>query len=489
MKLFFRHFFQMQATPLAYLKRVISIVCRLNGVRIRVCLSFLMVSIALVTSQKTFAQSKHVILISIDGFHPDMYLDKSWPTPNLRWLMRNGVYADHLLSVFPAYTYPSHTAMLTGALPARSRIVFNQPVNNTNGDWNWYAAYIKVPTIWQALHVAGLKTAAVMWPGTVGGGIDYNLSEIWDNKHPDDRATEVRTHATPAGIFEEIERNATGKLDSTNMNDNYFSLDENAGRMAAYIFKKYKPNFLALHFATVDGFEHECGRDADSVRLAVEANDRAIGEVLEAVTKSGLKDSTTVIIVGDHGFSTIHTVMRPNRLIANVPARFVASGGSCFLYLRQPAKKEAIPAIVNAVTDSLDRLPKDKKKLFRIIDRKGLDHMGADSSALLALAAVPGMVFTNSTGPGIAVNKGPGTSIQQNKMDGLFIPAHGGHHGYDPNLPDMYTGFIAYGANIVRGGHIDYLAEPDIAVLIAKLLGIDFKTPDGHLVSGVLKNQ
>ena len=69
----------------------------------------------------------HVILISIDGFRPDMYRDKTWPTPNLQILMRQGTYASHLKSVFPAYTYPSHVAMVTGALPARSGIVYNQP--------------------------------------------------------------------------------------------------------------------------------------------------------------------------------------------------------------------------------------------------------------------------------------------------------------------------------------------------------------------------
>src|ERR1700722_3443719 len=239
---------------------------------------------------KAEAQVKHVVLISIDGLHPDMYLEKSWPCPNLRWLMQHGTYADHLLSVFPAYTYPSHTAMLTGALPARSKVTYNQPVNDRSTNWNWYAKYTKAPAIWQALHKAGMKAAAVYWPGTVDNqDITYNLSEIWDNDHPDDRATVVRAHATPAGIYEEIERNATGKLDSTNMNDNYFSLDENAGRMAAFIIQKYKPNFLALHFACLDGKEHDDGRDADSVRLALEANDRAIGNVLEAIDKSGLK--------------------------------------------------------------------------------------------------------------------------------------------------------------------------------------------------------
>src|ERR1700722_20187799 len=113
--------------------------------------------------QAVFAQNtNHIVLISIDGLHPDMYLDKCWPTPNLQLLMKQGVYADHMESVFPAYTYPAHTAMLTGALPGRSKICYNQPIGS-KGEWNWEAKYIKSPTLWQALRTAGLTTAAVMW--------------------------------------------------------------------------------------------------------------------------------------------------------------------------------------------------------------------------------------------------------------------------------------------------------------------------------------
>lgn len=431
------------------------------------------------------AQVKHVILISVDGFHPDMYLDKSWPTPNMQYLMKRGTYAHYCLSVFPAYTHPAHAAMETGAMPARSGIAYNQPINST-GEWYWYYKNIKAPTIWEALKMKGMTTAAIMWPNVVDGPITYNLSEIWDKYHPGDRATVVRQHAIPKGIYEEIEQNATGKLDSTNMNDSYFSLDENTGRMAAYVFKKYKPNFMALHFACIDGEQHEHGRDADSVRLAAAANDRAIGEILQAIQQSGVKDSTAVIIVGDHGFSTIHQVMRPNLLIKNVPAKFIAAGGSCFLYRYANSKKCDEAGIVKAVTDSLNRLPADKRKLFRIIGRKELDKMGADSAAILALAAIPGTVFSGSTSAEQAVNRGPGTLIQNNPLHGLFIPATGGHHGYDPNISDMWTGFIAYGAGIRRGGYIQEMAVVNIAPLIAKLLGIEFHTPDGKLTPGIV---
>jgi len=412
----------------------------------------------------------HVVLISIDGLHPDMYLDSSWPAPNLRQLMKEGTYADHMLSVFPAYTYPAHTAMLTGALPARSKIVLNQP-KGSKGEWNWFARYIQVPTLWQVLRKAGLTTAAIEWPVSVDTNITYDIPEIWDIKHPEDRITETRRYATPR-LVEEIEKEATGKLDSANMSEEYFSMDDNSARMASYIFATYRPAFLAVHFAEVDGMEHAYGRDADSVRLAVEAADRAVGVPLEAVRRSAVADRTAVIIVGDHGFSTSHNVFRPNMLIKDVPARFIAAGGSAFLYLLEATSKTDTLGTIKAVTAALDGLPSDKRKLFRIIGRSELGQMGADSSALLALSAVPGVVF--------------GGSISANAV---FEAAHGGHHGYDPRDPLMYTGFIAAGAGILQGGHIKELCVTDIAPLVARLLGVAFICPDGKIVPGILTNE
>lgn len=427
---------------------------------------------------------KHVILISIDGFHPDMYMDKTWPAPNLRALMQEGTYADHNLSVFPSYTYPSHTAMLTGAYPARSGIYFNQPKNG-GSNWAWFMKDIKVTTLWQILTWKGLTSSAVEWPVSVGDGITYNVPEIWSDQHPD-RITESRKYARP-DLIEEIEENATGKLGAFNMDENAFSMDDNTARMAAYIYRVKKPAFLAVHFAEVDGQEHEDGRDADSVRLALAAVDHCIGIIRETVRRSGMADSTAIIIVGDHGFSTINQVFRPNILIKSIGAQFIPAGGSAFLYRLAGTKKSDEPAMIRAVTDSLAQLPKDKGKLFRIIDRKELDKMGADSAALLALTAEPGLVFSGSTKAAETVNHGPGTFIQQSKYEGVFFPTTGGHHGYDPNIKDMWTGFIAAGAGINKGGHIKEMRLVDVAPLIAKLLGIEFKTPDGKLVEGILK--
>jgi hypothetical protein len=113
--------------------------------------------------------------------------------------------------------------------------------------------------------------------------------------------------------------------------------------------------------------------------------------------------------------------------------------------------------------------------------------MGADSAAILALAAEPGLAFSGAVRPAGTANNGPGTQIQQNPLEGVFLPVHGGHHGYDPAMPQMHTGFIAFGAGIRKGGQIDELCVTDIAPLVAELLGVRFATPDGKLVAGIIR--
>jgi predicted AlkP superfamily pyrophosphatase or phosphodiesterase len=420
--------------------------------------------------------TKHVILISIDGFRPEFYLDASWPTPVLQQLKQEGVYAEKVRSVFPSFTYPSHVTMLTGALPARSGIYYNAPFEpeGSSGKWNWFIKDIKVPTLWGAIKGVGLTSAAVEWPVSVGEDINYNIPEIWDPQKPEDRITETRKYATK-GLIEEIELNATGKLNGGNMNEEYLSLDENAGRMAAYIFRAYKPNFLAVHFAGVDGAQHEQGREGAKVKLAVATVDRAIGNILETIEKAKLKDSITIIVTGDHGFSNMKQVLKPNiwlkqaQLLGTGAAwkvKFQPAGGSAFLYLQNPKDEQT----VNKVKQKLEQLPDSIKKLFIVYDRKKLAEMGVDSNAVLALAAQPGIVF--------------GGSIEGEVL--VPIKGGGGHHGYDPDQPEMYTGFIGYGAGLNKSLVIPQLDLKDIAPLIAGLLGIEFKAPDGVLHRGIL---
>ena len=93
--------------------------------------------------------------------------------PNLTRLRREGSYADGVIGVYPTLTYPSHTTIITGRMPAEHGIYSNlssrQPGKNV-GDWFWFANAIKVPTLWDEARAHHMTTGTVFWPVAVGLG-------------------------------------------------------------------------------------------------------------------------------------------------------------------------------------------------------------------------------------------------------------------------------------------------------------------------------
>lgn len=442
---------------------------------------FIAWSIALCSAAGVQAQEAHVIVISVDGFRPEFYKDPSWGMVNLRQAMAKGAYSDGVRGVFPTVTYPSHTTILTGVKPLKHGIYYNTPVEATGvtGRWYWEHDSIKVPTIWSAAQKAGLTTACVSWPVTVGAPITYNIPETWYLPKTEggelDRLTASSKNANPPGLFEEVQENATGKLEANGFNLDYLSGDENLARIGGYLIRKYKPAFLAIHIANVDHFEHEQGRDGDKVRSAVHGADEAIKTIMESVEKAGITETTTILVVGDHGFVDIHSSFAPNVLLAkaglidpenkeNWKAYFHSSGGSSFLHLKDKNGKQTLAK----VKEILAALPPSRKKLFRIVDRAELDAVGSDPNAALALAPIQGIAFNGA-------------------LEGdLIKAAKGGTHGYFPDFKEIQTGFVAFGKGVNKGVVIPEMGLEDIAPLIARLLKMDFPSADGVLYPGLL---
>ncbi len=423
--------------------------------------------------------AKYVVLISIDGLRPDFYQDSRWPAPNLQQLKAHGSHADGVRGVFPTVTYPSHTTLVTGVAPAIHGVYYNSPFepDSVTGRWYWEASSIRVPTLWDAAKTAGMKTAAISWPVTVGAPITYNVPEVWSLDRNVERTAAVRKEATPAGLVEEIEANATGKLSGDALNSDYLTIDENLARMAHYLIRTYKPRLTALHLVCVDHFEHGEGREGPGVVRAVASADRAVGKVLEALELAGIADSTAIIITGDHGFVDIHTTVAPNVWLAQAGlakkqggriewrTRFHTTGASAFLHLKD--KKDV--AAVQQVRSILAAQPAGIQKLFRIVERAELDRIGADPAAVLALAPVPGINLSSAL---------EGEAIRR---------ASGGTHGYMPDFAQIHTGFVAAGAGIAQGGTVPLMDLADVALLIARLLGLDLKTADGVVYPGLVK--
>lgn len=424
-------------------------------------------------------RAKYVVLITIDGFRPDFYMEQGWGTPNLMKMKDSGVAADGVYGVFPTVTYPNHTSIITGVKPAKHGVYYNAPFEPTGGSGKWYWDYksINVPTLYTAVKAAGKTSANVIWPVTVNAPVDYNIPDIWPIGKGNDRLAATAAVTSPAALWKEVQEFATGKLlpDDFSMVREEMIMDENVARMGAYMISKYKPAFTTLHLACTDHYEHMQGRDGYLVRKAIAGADRAIGTILDALVRAGIQDSTAVIVTGDHGFVNIETSFAPNVLLAKAglmndiskgdwKAQFHTAGGSAFLHLKDPNDA----ATLKAVEKLLAGLPVAQRRLFKIIPKNQLQEVGADPAAALALAAAPG------------------TTISGSAKGELVKTAKGGTHGYYPDFREIQTGFIAYGAGIAKGGRIKEMQLIDVAPVIAELLSIDFKTAEGHIPAGIL---
>jgi predicted AlkP superfamily pyrophosphatase or phosphodiesterase len=442
------------------------------------CLFFSIFSLLQLNAQ-TDAKAKYVVLISVDGLRPEFYMDASWPMPNLQYMKNNGAYAQGVTGVFPTVTYPSHTTIITGATPANHGVYYNTIFSDTGSTNKWYREekHIKVATLWDAVKAAGKTSAVVSWPVSVGAPAEYLVPEDWvDDKNG---TQSVNPHIRPESLFSEIEREVTGRLVYHKVSLNNLAIDENFSRIAAYLIRTYKPNFTTLHIVSADHAQHGVGREGDAVNKALAAADHALSNVLEAIEMAGIKDSTTIIVTGDHGFVNTNTSFSPNVLLAKKgyikqngnqrqwEALFHSGGGSAFLHVKDKKNTK----IVDDIRKMFNELPASQKRLFRLVEKDELLKVGADPNAVLAIAAAEGV------------------SISGSMSGDLIRAARGGAHGYFPDFKNIQTGFVAYGAGINKNVVIPEMTLMDIAPLIAHLMGLKMDAPDGILLPGITESQ
>lgn len=431
------------------------------------------------------AGPRHVVLVTIDGMRGD-YLGQAdryhLKIPNLRRLIGAGSVSERTLSVFPTLTGTAHTSLITGVTARLHGILGNNRFDPSV--WAWAEdnydkqppyreyAWIKVETLWSVLRARGLKTAAIGWPQTFDGPIDYRLDVIPASTTAESHARTSRS-ASPGWLGAiEAKMGPIGALDAR-MADHYKAL------VAAEVLKQLGPSFMALHFALTDAAQHANGPGTPAALAAMEETDGNLGIVLAAVADGGLADRTAILVTGDHGFLNLHTQLAINLPLAE--AGLIRRGpgdrpdwraiiapnrglGSLYVKVRQDAEVAA------RARQALERYVAEYPRRFRILERSELDAVGADADAVLGVEPYPGYVLDARLAP-------------------PFQKAHNraAGHGYRPDTPGMETGLIIAGAGARAGVVLPLTSTIDVAPTIAQLLGVALAKAEGKAIVGALR--
>jgi len=423
----------------------------------------------LVSAAVAAPPSRHLVLISIDGLRPEFYLDPAHAAPALRALVGAGSHARAAIPVFPSVTYPGHTTIVTGVRPARHGILFNRIWSPTGGPTRWYeeAADLRATPLWDVARAAGLTTAAVSWPVTLGARIDWLIPERDYYVRPE--PVELIRQATTPGLFERL-----GVAPRPETFKDIVQWDHFLTSAATAIIRGMRPNLLLLHLVQLDYFQHRGGLEGPDVKPALARIDAHVAAITGALREAGIADQTVVIVTGDHGFQDVRRTVQVNEILARAGlggcpwsapdwrATAHDTGGSAGVFVSAAAGADAAARAEEA-------LRREARDRYTIVTRRELDALGAMTGAAFALEAAPGWAVAGDCGKGVETS------------------GRAGAHGFLPSRPSMSTGFIAAGAGIKSGVALERIELVDVAPTAARLLGITMPSVEGRVLEEILR--
>lgn len=403
-----------------------------------------------------YAQRGKVVVISLDGFPANALDDPKLPIPTLRKLIASGA-GGPMLAINPTITWPNHTAMVTGVGADAHGLLLNGAIVRT-GAWPPVKVdatvdkvnLVKVPTVYDAAHKAGLTTAEVDWVAIKNAPtINWSFPEA----------------ATADGAVAK-EMLAKGVATTAEMTDfskaNIIFRDQMWTRAAAFIIREHKPDLMLFHLLTLDSTQHTYGPGSLAAKDAMGFLDSCVEKIVGAVREAGLTNQTTFLVVSDHGFKAFNKQIRATNALAaaglDKKVYVLPEGGAGFVYIEDPSVTNKAREVLGAI-EGVEHVytPADYATL-------GLPRPDQDPQfGQLFITAKTGYSFAGTVG-------GPVTAE---------VAQTGGSHAYLASDPELHPIFIATGHGVRKGVNLGLVVNLDVAPTIAKLLGIQLPTAKG----------
>jgi predicted AlkP superfamily phosphohydrolase/phosphomutase len=269
----------------------------------------------------------HVLVIGIDGATFDLL--KPWAEagdlPNLAQMMAEGIHGP-LESTIPPVTAPAWSTFATGVnLGKHSVFDFIRPMGGRYDLVN--ATSIRAPTLWKILSEAGRKVGVMNVPvtyppqpvnGFVIGGMLSPMSGAFT--YPTDLLDQYEGQLEPYRIAPHVQYKPGNE---TEFIDDLLNLVERRGEYALRLMADYPYDFLMFHFQATDVMQHAFWRYVDPSHPRYDPQAAArFGSGLEQLyrrvddyigqMRDRLTDDTTVIVMSDHGFGSLHYVVNMN---------------------------------------------------------------------------------------------------------------------------------------------------------------------------------
>lgn len=436
-------------------------------------------------------EARRVVVLVWDGLRPDSVTPEN--TPALHGLAAGGVTFRRHNPAYPSTTQVNGTAIATGSLPQRSGIIANseyRPAINLSTairtddldairktDELSNNRYLRMATTAEILRAAGKRTAVA---GTKAVAL---LHDRFD-REGSAGAVVFGGKALPAATLAALE-SALGpfpaeRADSTreaNLAQDLWT----TRAMLEVLWQPAVPDYSLLWLSEPDLSQHGSGPGSPTALAALRSSDDNLRRVLGELERRGLRDTTDVLVVSDHGFSTVSQMHDTEKELrdAGFPATrkrlgppepggilVVGNGGSVFFYVSGSREADVL---------NLVRWLQSTEWAGVILTRRAAPGTLTLADANIASEDAPDIVVS-MRGSGEPSSTGvPGLLHSDARKPG------DGMHG-SLNAADMRNTLIAAGPSFPSGVET---AVPsgniDIAPTVLAILGVDPPEPqDGR---------
>jgi predicted AlkP superfamily pyrophosphatase or phosphodiesterase len=430
----------------------------------------------------------HVIVVSIDGLAGYLLDDPKAPIHTVRELARQGSYVEGGMKVSnPSVTWPNHTSIIAGVRPERHGVLANGVLLRGGADVpvtvdpkRDQSDLVRVPTIIEAAHAAGLRTGEVNWPCTRG-------SKALDDSFPD--VPDSVDHMTPRFRKELVAKGIlTDETQATFMANSIAGRDLIWTDAACHLIRERAPNLLLVHLLVVDSTHHQFGAQSQAGYTANGFADLCLRKIVQAIDDAGIRDRTTLIVLADHGFILTPQAMRPNVIlrqqglltatgnkIDEARIHVFPEGGIGLVYFTHRGEAEADRKRVKELFEGQEGVA---DILFpEQFAEYGLPHPREYDQAPDAVLAAK-----------------EGYSVAGTVEGETFIASHTeartslGSHGFLSTRDKMNAVCVLSGPRICQGAKLKGVENIDIAPTIAHLLKIEGFEADGKVLREALRD-
>jgi predicted AlkP superfamily pyrophosphatase or phosphodiesterase len=252
-----------------------------------------------------------VVLVVWDGMRPDFISETN--TPTLAALIRRGVrFANHH-SVYPSATEVNGVAISTGGYPASDGIIGNseyrphidaaKPTHTEQieavrqGDKLSDGRYLLLPTLAELVRGAGRKAV-------VAGAKPVALLHDRADRSSTEHGINVYAGASLPSSLTASLTNQFGPFPeegATKPSRNDWTTDVLLNKL----WKDAVPDFTLLWLNEPDSTQHRTGPGSKESLAAIRESDTKLNQVLQALKSRGLETAVDVLVVSDHGCSTV----------------------------------------------------------------------------------------------------------------------------------------------------------------------------------------